>query len=290
MAHGHKKSGRRAGGAKAAPGHGPRPAPEERQAHAHAHGSRRGDRHEDGPGHGHGRDYSRGQPDDHGHDHGHPHGHGHDHGHPRDRGHDHPHGHGANRHEAIHRHGEELPHGPGQDALPPTPHGKSPAAEHRSHAPTQVGCFVLTCSDSRAQVDDVSGRALREGLQTAGHTVVGSAVVKDEPEAIRTAVLGAIERGARAVLVTGGTGITRRDQTLEAIRPLMEREIPGFGELFRMLSFAEVGGAAWLSRATAGTVRGALVFLLPGSPNAVRLALERLILPELGHAVRELSR
>ena len=288
MAHGHKKSGRRAGGAKAAPGHGPRPAPEERQAQAHAHGSTRGDRHEDGPGHGHGRDYSRGQPDDHGHDHGPPHGHGHDHGHPHDRGHDHPHG--SHRHEAMHRHGEELPHGPGQDALPPTPHGKSPAAEHRSHAPTQVGCFVLTCSDSRAQVDDVSGRALREGLQTAGHTVVGSAVVKDEPEAIRTAVLGAIERGARAVLVTGGTGITRRDQTLEAIRPLMEREIPGFGELFRMLSFAEVGSAAWLSRATAGTVRGALVFLLPGSPNAVRLALERLILPELGHAVRELSR
>ena len=190
----------------------------------------------------------------------------------------------------MHRHGEELPHGPGEDALPPTPHGRSPAAEHRSHAPTQVACFVLTCSDSRAQADDVSGRALREGLQSAGHLVVGSAVVKDDPEAIRTAVTGAIDRGARAVLVTGGTGITRRDQTLEAIQPLMEREIPGFGELFRMLSFAEIGSAAWLSRATAGTLRGALVFLLPGSPNAVRLALERLILSELGHAVRELSR
>ena len=169
-------------------------------------------------------------------------------------------------------------------------HGKSPAAEHRSHAPTQVACFVLTCSDSRAQANDVSGRALREGLQGAGHLLVGSAVVRDEQEAIRAAIHGALERGARAVLVTGGTGITQRDQTVEAVRALFDREIPGFGELFRMLSFQEIGSAAWLSRATAGTLRGALVFLLPGSPNAVRLALERLILPELGHAVRELSR
>ena len=205
--------------------------------------------------------------------------------------HDHPPGQGAShRHEATHRHGDELPHAPGGDPLPPTPHGKSPAAEHRSHAPAQVACFVVTCSDSRAEVDDVSGRALQEGLQAAGHLLLGSAVVKDEPEAIRAAVTGAIERGARAVLVTGGTGITRRDQTVEAIRPLLDREIPGFGELFRMLSFQEIGSAAWLSRATAGTLRGALVFLLPGSPNAARLALERLILPELGHAVRELSR
>ena len=203
----------------------------------------------------------------------------------------HHHGHGAShRHEVTHRHGEELPHTPGGDPLPPTPHGMSSAAEHRSHAPTQVACFVLTCSDSRAQVDDASGRALREGLQAAGHVLVGSALVKDEPEAIRAAVAGAVAAGARAVLVTGGTGITRRDQTLEAVRPLLEREIPGFGELFRMLSFEEIGSAAWLSRATAGTLQGALVFLLPGSPNAVRLALERLILPELGHAVRELSR
>jgi molybdopterin adenylyltransferase len=209
-------------------------------------------------------------------------------------GHHHPHdtSHApdrAHRHEA-HRHGEEPPHAPGAEPGVAMPHGKSPAAEHRSHAPTQVACFVLTCSDSRAQSDDVSGRALREGLQAAGHVLVGSAVVKDDAEAIRAAVTGALDAGARAVLVTGGTGITRRDQTVEAVRPLLEREIPGFGELFRMLSFQEIGSAAWLSRATAGTVRGALVFLLPGSPNAVRLALERLILPELGHAVRELSR
>jgi molybdenum cofactor biosynthesis protein B len=188
-------------------------------------------------------------------------------------GHDHKHGHGG------HSHGHGTP-----------AHGPSPAREHRSDAPTHVSCFVLTCSDSRAHADDVSGRALREGLQAAGHSVVGQTVVRDEPEQIRAAVERGLEGGARAVLITGGTGITRRDQTVEAIRPLLEKEIPGFGELFRMLSFQEIGSAAWLSRALAGTVRGALIFVLPGSPNAVRLALDRLILPELGHAVRELSR
>jgi len=191
-------------------------------------------------------------------------------------GHDHKHGHG--------HHGEHA-HGPGAPV-----HGPSPAREHRSDAPTHVACFVLTCSDSRAQADDVSGRALREGLEAAGHSVVGQTVVRDEPEQIRAAVELGLQGGARAVLITGGTGITRRDQTVEAVRPLLEKEIPGFGELFRMLSFQEIGSAAWLSRALAGTVRGALVFVLPGSPNAVRLALDRLILPELGHAVRELSR
>jgi len=191
-------------------------------------------------------------------------------------GHDHKHGHG---HQGEHAHGEKAP-----------AHGPSPAREHRSDAPTHVACFVLTCSDSRAHADAVSGRALREGLEAAGHTVVGQTVVRDEPEEIRAAVERGLQGGARAVLVTGGTGITRRDQTVEAIRPLLEKEIPGFGELFRMLSFQEIGSAAWLSRALAGTVRGTLVFVLPGSPNAVRLALDRLILPELGHAVRELSR
>jgi molybdenum cofactor biosynthesis protein B len=191
-------------------------------------------------------------------------------------GHDHKHGHG---HHPGHAHGQEAP-----------AHGPSPAREHRSNAPTHVSCFVLTCSDSRAQADDVSGRALREGLEAAGHSVVGQTVVRDEPEQIRAAVEQGLEGGARAVLITGGTGITRRDQTVEAIRPLLEKEIPGFGELFRMLSFQEIGSAAWLSRALAGTIRGVLVFVLPGSPNAVRLALDRLILPELGHAVRELSR
>ncbi len=194
-------------------------------------------------------------------------------------GQDHKHGHG--------HHGGQA-HGPQRGETPA--HGESPARAHRTDAPTHVACFVVTCSDSRAQADDVSGRALREGLEAAGHAVVGQTVVRDEPEQIRAAIERGLEGGARAVLVTGGTGITRRDQTVEAVRPLLDKEVPGFGELFRMLSFQEIGSAAWLSRTLAGTVRGALVFVLPGSPNAVRLALERLILPELGHAVRELSR
>jgi molybdopterin adenylyltransferase len=163
-------------------------------------------------------------------------------------------------------------------------------SEHKAHAPTQVGCYVVTCSDSRAHADDTSGRALREGLERAGHPVVGQVIVQDEADAIRGALQAAQLAGARAVLFTGGTGLTRRDQTVDTLRPLLDRELPGFGELFRMLSFQEIGSAAWLSRALAGIHGELLVFLLPGSPNAAKLALERLILPELGHAIRELSR
>jgi molybdopterin adenylyltransferase len=168
--------------------------------------------------------------------------------------------------------------------------GSAAVREHRGHAPAQVACYVVTCSDSRARADDKSGRVLREGLQGAGHTVVGQVIVEDDADAIRGALKAAQLTGARAVLFTGGTGLTRRDQTVDTLRPLLDRELPGFGELFRMLSFQEVGSAAWLSRALAGTHGELLVFLLPGSPNAARLALEKLILPELGHAVRELSR
>jgi len=163
-------------------------------------------------------------------------------------------------------------------------------AEHRAHAPSRVSCYVVTCSDSRAQADDKSGRELLEGLERAGHPVVGHVIVHDDGDAIRGALQAAQLAGARAVLFTGGTGLTRRDQTVDTLRPLLDRELPGFGELFRMLSFQEIGSAAWLSRALAGTHGELLVFLLPGSPNAAKLALERLILPELGHAIRELSR
>jgi molybdopterin adenylyltransferase len=169
--------------------------------------------------------------------------------------------------------------------------GGSPAVhEHRSSAPARVACYLVTCSDSRARADDASGRVLREGLEAAGHPVVGQVIVQDDSDAIRGALQAAQLAGARAVIFTGGTGLTRRDQTVDTVRPLLERELPGFGELFRMLSYQEIGSAAWLSRALAGTHGELLVFLLPGSPDAARLALERLILPELGHAVRELSR
>ncbi|XXF81625.1 molybdenum cofactor biosynthesis protein MoaB [Myxococcaceae bacterium GXIMD 01537] len=162
--------------------------------------------------------------------------------------------------------------------------------EHRSHAPATVSAFVVTCSDSRDAAHDESGRALREGLESAGHTVSGYKVVKDDPDAIRVALAEAVAVGARAVLFNGGTGIGKRDSTVETLRALFEKELPGFGELFRALSYQQIGSAALLSRATAGTYRGMIIFAMPGSPQAVRLALGSLILPELGHAVRELTR
>jgi molybdenum cofactor biosynthesis protein B len=162
--------------------------------------------------------------------------------------------------------------------------------EHKAHAPATVSTFVVTCSDTREVASDESGRALREGLEAAGHGIAGYKVVKDDPDAIRVALAEAVEAGARAVLFNGGTGVGRRDCTVETLRALFEKELPGFGELFRALSYQQIGSAAMLSRATAGTYRGMIVFAMPGSPQAVKLALGALILPELGHVVRELMR
>jgi molybdenum cofactor biosynthesis protein B len=159
-------------------------------------------------------------------------------------------------------------------------------AEHRGQAPREVACYVVTCSDTRTPADDRSGDAIRALLKANDHRVTGSIVVRDEPAAI-VEVLARIARdaGTHAVILTGGTGLSRRDSTFEAVDRLLEKRIDGFGELFRWLSFQEIGAAAMLSRATAGVYRGKVVFSLPGSESAVRLALEKLILPELGHAV-----
>lgn len=170
-------------------------------------------------------------------------------------------------------------------------HGHSRAAEeHKAHAPAQVACFVVTCSDSRDQAQDESGQTIVDVLEAVGHSIAGRKVVKDVPAEIRAALDEGIASGARAVVFNGGTGIGRRDTTIEALSPLFEKELPGFGELFRYLSFKEIGSSAMMSRAMAGTYKGAIVFALPGSPQAARLALDALILPELGHLVRELSR
>lgn len=159
-------------------------------------------------------------------------------------------------------------------------------AEHRAQAPREVACYVVTCSDTRTSADDRSGDAIRELLTAHHHRVTGSIVVKDDPAAIAD-VLARIARdsGTQAVILTGGTGLSSRDSTFEAVDRLLEKRIDGFGELFRWLSFQDIGPAAMLSRATAGLYRGKVVFSLPGSEGAVRLALEKLILPELGHAV-----
>ena len=163
--------------------------------------------------------------------------------------------------------------------------------EHKSHAPASVTCFVLTVSDSRTPETDTGGRAVRDMLEGAGHVVAGHAIVRDEPAEVAAAVRQQLaDPHTRIVITTGGTGITSRDGTFEAIDALLEKRLDGFGELFRMLSFAEIGPAAMMSRATAGTIGRAAVFALPGSPDAVRLAMTRLILPELGHVVQQLNR
>lgn len=168
---------------------------------------------------------------------------------------------------------------------------RSPVAEHKAHAPRAVRCFVCTISDSKTPETDTSGELLRELLQDAGHEVVGYRIVRDEPGQVRDVVQTACaDPGVQAVIFTGGTGITSRDQTFEALEALLDKRLTGFGELFRMLSYQEIGSAAMLSRAQAGVRAGRLIFSLPGSPAACRLALERLILPELGHLVREVSR
>lgn len=160
---------------------------------------------------------------------------------------------------------------------------------HKAHAPASVACGVITISDSRTPETDDSGRLIRTMLAAAGHTVPVAAIVKDETNAILAAVSRAAET-CDAILTNGGTGLATRDVTIPTLAPLLERTLPGFGELFRSLSYQEVGSAAMLSGALAGVFRGRLLVCLPGSPDACRLALEKLILPELGHAIGLLRR
>jgi molybdopterin adenylyltransferase len=163
--------------------------------------------------------------------------------------------------------------------------------EHKSHAPVSVPCFVLTVSDTRTADTDTGGRSIRALLEGAGHSVTGQAIVRDEPAQVTATVREQLARGeARVILTTGGTGITSRDGTFEAIHGLLDKQLDGFGELFRMLSFQEIGAAAMMSRAIAGTAGRTAIFVMPGAPDAVRLAMTRLILPELGHVVQQLDR
>jgi len=162
--------------------------------------------------------------------------------------------------------------------------------EHKQQGPRTVRLFIVTASDSRSEAEDTSGAWLKQAAAAAGHPVVGSRVVKDEPAAIRAALEEAARAGAQAIVVNGGTGIAARDRTYEAVATLLEKRLDGFGELFRMLSYAEIGSAAMMSRAVGGVWGGRAVFSVPGSPAAVRLAWEKLIAPELSHLVRELEK
>ena len=164
-------------------------------------------------------------------------------------------------------------------------------AEHRAAAPDAVRCAVLTVSDTRTPETDTSGGLIRELLAGAGHAVVDARIVPDEPERIRATFEDWTRRGdVQAILSNGGTGIAARDTTYDVVSSLLEKRLDGFGELFRMLSYEEIGAAAMLSRAVAGVYRGRLVVAMPGSRNAVRLAMTRLIVPELGHLVYEIGK
>jgi molybdenum cofactor biosynthesis protein B len=165
------------------------------------------------------------------------------------------------------------------------------AEAHREQARRTVTCAIITVSDTRTEANDTSGKTMRELLERAGHPIGFYAIVKDEPAEIRKLLeqLSA-EQKVQAVLLNGGTGISRRDTTYEAISGLLEKRLDGFGELFRSLSYQEIGAAAMLSRAVAGTYRDLVVFSTPGSTAAVRLAMDKLIVPELSHLVWEVWR
>jgi len=160
---------------------------------------------------------------------------------------------------------------------------------HRSEAPASVNCWIVTVSDTRTEDTDRGGALIRDLLEKAGHHVSGQIIVRDEARDIAESVRTAVEAisDPEAIIVTGGSGIGTRDVTPEALRPLITKELPGFGEVFRMLSWEQVGPATMLSRAFAGVIGRTLLFVLPGSTNAVQLAMEKLIVPELGHLVRE---
>jgi molybdenum cofactor biosynthesis protein B len=154
---------------------------------------------------------------------------------------------------------------------------------HRGHgAHLHLNLGVLTASDSRSAATDTSGDLIAELLAQAGHQVSYRALLPDDVEALRAAVKDHLVT-LDGIIITGGTGIGRRDVTIEAVRPLLDKELDGFGELFRLLSFQEIGSAAIMSRALAGVAGRHLIVALPGSPAACRLAMERLLIPELGH-------
>jgi molybdenum cofactor biosynthesis protein B len=163
--------------------------------------------------------------------------------------------------------------------------------EHRKDAPRTVNVAVLTISDTRTKDDDRSGELIRQNLLWRGHEIRAYEIVPDDPAKITATLQSWIaDETIEAIITNGGTGIAGRDNTFDAISGLLEKRLDGFGELFRMLSFPEIGAAAMLSRATAGVANGTAIFSTPGSSNAVKLAMEKLIGPELGHVVHEITK
>lgn len=167
----------------------------------------------------------------------------------------------------------------------------SSVTEHKAGAPATVRCYVVTVSDTRTEATDTSGRAIVEILTASGHTVTGHTIVRDDAELVRDVIVRQLANAdVQAIISTGGTGITSRDSTFEVISGILHKRLDGFGELFRMLSYQEIGAAAMMSRACAGLVAGRIVIALPGSEAAVRLAMDRLVVPELGHMVQQATK
>lgn len=186
----------------------------------------------------------------------------------------------SERHPSDHEH-----RGQTHQSLP------APHREHKQHAPLTISCVVITCSDTRTRDTDTSGFLMMDLLKAQGHEVVAYHLVKDDPDEIRAAIEEAAQReSVQAILINGGTGITRRDSTFEAVDGMLEKRLDGFGEIFRYLSYLDIGSPAIMSRATAGLYRNRIVISTPGSEGAVRLAMEKLVLPELGHMIQQIAK
>src|ERR1041385_3952528 len=169
--------------------------------------------------------------------------------------------------------------------------GSPTSHEHKSHAPSSIGCMVITCSDTRTSETDTSGYRIMHMLKDAGHVVVAYHLVKDDPSKIKAKIKSALtNKKIHAIIVNGGTGISRRDSTFEAVDAMLEKRLDGFGEVFPYLTYQDIGSPATTTRGTAGIIKGRVLFSTPGSENAVRLAMEKLILPELGHLMKELTK
>ncbi|MFC1491379.1 molybdenum cofactor biosynthesis protein B [Nitrospinota bacterium] len=183
--------------------------------------------------------------------------------------------------------GTTMSQGPSRDQVAAAADKKT-YEEHRAEGPDSVTCAVVTVSDTRTEESDTSGKLIADMLEDCGHMVASRRIVKDEADEIRQAFEAACaDPEVQVVISNGGTGITRRDTTYDVALSMIEKEMPGFGELFRFLSYQEIGTAAILTRATAGTCRGTILMTLPGSGNACRTGMEKIILPEISHMVRE---
>ncbi len=163
--------------------------------------------------------------------------------------------------------------------------------EHKQEAPKSVTCAIIIISDTRTEQTDESGKLIKQKLSQNGHEVAFYTILKNEADSIKKQIDELLQKGELQVIITsGGTGVSHRDITVETVSPVLEKKLDGFGELFRFLSYQEIGTSSIMSRAIAGVARGKVILCLPGSLAAVNLAMDKVILPEIGHLVREATR